>query len=120
MHREDMETVAPLWYHFTKEVRNDPNVSAFPDPQLQFSFTVLYPAALLCCAPLIRVDGVVSALAAALIQDCLPAGLEFDWGWLCAPPWREELDQRDVWVSSLRHHGTDLCWARQCSSGCNA
>ncbi|CAK0783213.1 hypothetical protein CVIRNUC_006412 [Coccomyxa viridis] len=24
MHREDLETVAPLWYHFTREVRNDP------------------------------------------------------------------------------------------------
>jgi len=30
MHREDMETVAPLWYHFTKEVRNDPEVKSFP------------------------------------------------------------------------------------------
>ncbi len=30
MHREDMETVAPLWYHFTKEVRNDPGVRIFP------------------------------------------------------------------------------------------
>ena len=29
MHREDMETVAPLWYHFTREVRNDPEASAF-------------------------------------------------------------------------------------------
>ena len=27
MHREDLETVAPLWYHFTKQVRNDPEVS---------------------------------------------------------------------------------------------
>lgn len=26
MHREDMETVAPLWYHFTREVRTDPEV----------------------------------------------------------------------------------------------
>ena len=26
MHREDLETVAPLWYHFTREVRNDPEV----------------------------------------------------------------------------------------------
>ena len=26
MHREDLETVAPLWYHFTREVRTDPEV----------------------------------------------------------------------------------------------
>ena len=26
MRREDMETVAPLWYHFTREVRTDPEV----------------------------------------------------------------------------------------------
>lgn len=32
MHREDMETVAPLWYHFTREVRNDPEVCTFASP----------------------------------------------------------------------------------------
>ena len=31
MHREEMETVAPLWYHFTKKVRNDPEASTSPD-----------------------------------------------------------------------------------------
>ncbi len=49
MHREDMETVAPLWYHFTKEVRNDPGVRCFPDSgaSIRLHCSVAFPA-LLC------------------------------------------------------------------------
>ena len=54
-------------------------------------------------------DALWGTVAPASAMACpLLAGVESDWGRLRAPPGREELDQRDVWVSSFLHHPMGL------------